>query len=927
MDSKGWADVGSWVQVIDEPDWTENATLANTLAIMKLYKSVDRRIKIYQTRWPQGSGTAVTTSAASAAPAPPGGVPAYAMPLLEIVDWWCPHVCQWTAAGVPAAMAELRAKRQPKLGGGRPFHITVYDNGVPTIESPWERLRTQPLDVWITNGTLDGTLSWYSVNSYGRELKKVPRGASNIKDPYIAPYPTPSVFPNKTEYLRDPAGWGYLLYPLPPQRRPTSPQAAWAPVESVRWVMTGAGLQDAEYLYALEKLRSPLPNVQAVLRQARTLATHFPKRWNPGCTVPNPGHAGDWGDDGYAVDPGSEEDGSSIVNNWRLAMGQALDAAAVTDSRNDGAKADGGTAVTAQRMKSDDVYGHAWWETKHVNLRLRATFDVTKYGGVGDGKADDSSAVMTDLPTDFKSDDDDVPLLPSIVPLPQHYEPGTSGDLTLARSFGFTAAGETSPTLEAALGRFGRLLVNSSKLETKQVAVPASTDSNSLVLLNSCAVDVSGTSLVLDLDTDESYVLSITAAQCSIQAETVYGAMHGMESFVQLVSLVAQDRRVPACKITDKPRFRFRATMIDTSRHYYPLQSILDHLDAMSAVKMNVLHWHIVDIESFAYVSIAFPQLSEHGAYHPTEVYTPADIKRVVEYAKQRGIRVIPGARHTCNTATHLTATAALRLQRLQCSMSSSLPRVTTEIDTPGHVWAGFSAIPGLLTSCYQQGGQTVIGTGPLDPTKEATFTFLRTLLAEIKPLFSDNMFMVGGDEVDFGCWQSNPDVVAFAEQKGWDNSSAGMKRLESYYAQRLLSILAAQNSSVMCWEELFDNGLKLAPDTVRSPPPPPGIWHVLLLTVFGAAGRQCLEGQLDLVPQARRGQHGRSEQQHLLRNPNCSREHEGARWIVEASDGPGDRGRPPNGALLAILPECHQSGLELQRGLALLLLRGANRL
>jgi N-acetyl-beta-hexosaminidase len=138
----------------------------------------------------------------------------------------------------------------------------------------------------------------------------------------------------------------------------------------------------------------------------------------------------------------------------------------------------------------------------------------------------------------------------------------------------------------------------------------------------------------------------------------------------------------------------------------------------MAAVKMNVLHWHvsrllrarschrasaltvrsalhgaactdaalklqIVDIESFPYASEAFPQLAEHGAYHPREIYTAADIARVVHHALERGIRVIP------------------------------------EIDTPGHVWAGFAAIDGLLTTCYD--GAEAVGTGPLDPSKEVS--------------------------------------------------------------------------------------------------------------------------------------------------------------------------------------------------------------
>ena len=261
LDSKGWGDSGSWAQVIDEPSWTNNATFVNTLAIMKLYKSVDSRIKIYQTRWPMGGGTGGSTNTGSAssitADGPPG-MPPYALELLDEVDWWCPHVCQWTFPGVPEAMAALRAKRQ---GGSRPLHITVYDNGVPIIESPWERLRTQPLDVWISNGTLDGTLSWYSVNSY-------PRNA----DPWLHPYTTPSTLSNGTEYLKDPAGWGYLLWPLPPGLRKGG---SWVPVESVRWVMTGAGIQDAEYLYTLQKKAQRSAKVEALLAQARSLATGF----------------------------------------------------------------------------------------------------------------------------------------------------------------------------------------------------------------------------------------------------------------------------------------------------------------------------------------------------------------------------------------------------------------------------------------------------------------------------------------------------------------------------------------------------------------------------------------------------------------------------------------------------------------------------
>lgn len=185
---------------------------------------------------------------------------------------------------------------------------------------------------------------------------------------------------------------------------------------------------------------------------------------------------------------------------------------------------------------------------------------------------------------------------------------------------------------------------------------------------------------------------------------------------------------------------------------------------------------HIVDSQSWPYQSAAFPQLSTTGAFGPAEIYSATDIKKVVDYARARGVTVIP------------------------------------EIDTPGHVWAGLAAMePAVLTTCYHPDG-TVAGTGNLDPSKNTTFAFLTTLLAEIIPLFESGMFMVGGDEVQYDCWASNPEVVKFVKSQGWGSD---MQKLESYYAQRLLSILASQSTAVMCWEDLFNNGLELRNDTL----------------------------------------------------------------------------------------------------------------
>ena len=150
-------------------------------------------------------------------------------------------------------------------------------------------------------------------------------------------------------------------------------------------------------------------------------------------------------------------------------------------------------------------------------------------------------------------------------------------------------------------------------------------------------------SQVLDENSDESYKLNVEAPIANLYATSVWGALRGLETFSQLVFEDGSNYIIHKNKIIDQPRFKYRGFLIDTSRHYLPVKIILQFLDAMAYSKFNVLHWHIVDDPSFPFVSREFPELHKNGAFHPqSHVYTPADVQNIIQYAKFRGIRVLP---------------------------------------------------------------------------------------------------------------------------------------------------------------------------------------------------------------------------------------------------------------------------------------------
>ncbi|XP_028814759.1 beta-hexosaminidase subunit alpha isoform X3 [Denticeps clupeoides] len=265
----------------------------------------------------------------------------------------------------------------------------------------------------------------------------------------------------------------------------------------------------------------------------------------------------------------------------------------------------------------------------------------------------------------------------------------------------------------------------------------------------------------------ENYKLTVSPGQAVLTSVTVWGALRGLESLSQLVE---QDDYgayyINKTEIEDFPRFQFRGLLLDTSRHYLPLQAILKTLDAMAYSKLNVFHWHIVDDPSFPYQSRKYPDLSKKGAYHPfTHIYTQTDVRRVIEHARLRGIRVL------------------------------------AEFDSPGHTQSWGNGQPSLLTPCYR--GDVPSGTyGPVNPILDSTYVFMANLLKEVTSVFPDSYIHLGGDEVDFSCWKSNPDIKAFMKKMGFGSD---FTKLESFYMQNIVNISTMLNRSSVVWQDVFD--------------------------------------------------------------------------------------------------------------------------
>ena len=335
-----------------------------------------------------------------------------------------------------------------------------------------------------------------------------------------------------------------------------------------------------------------------------------------------------------------------------------------------------------------------------------------------------------------------------LMPWPAHANV-ESGILRLESGFEVVWEGHQEPRLSRAVDRFNQRIGN---LTGDDEAVPLK-------------IHCEGPGeKVQSIGEVESYTLRVSSSGVVLKATTPVGVLRGLATLFQLIDKDVEGSFVPAVWIQDEPRFPWRGLLIDVCRHWIPMEVIKRNLDGMAAVKLNVLHWHLSEDQGFRVESKIYPKLHEMGS--DGFFYTQEQVREIVDYARDRGIRVMP------------------------------------EFDMPGHTTSWFIGYPQLSSSPgpFEIGRTWGVQEPCMDPTREETYVFLDAFIEEIAGLFPDAYFHIGGDEVNGISWDNDPGVTAFKKKIGMQDN----QDLQAYFNKRILAIVQKHGKKMIGWDEIF---------------------------------------------------------------------------------------------------------------------------
>jgi hexosaminidase len=357
---------------------------------------------------------------------------------------------------------------------------------------------------------------------------------------------------------------------------------------------------------------------------------------------------------------------------------------------------------------------------------------------------------------------------PDLMPIPSQVAWG-EGRLVLNSRFSIEASGPANPRIQVAVRRTLQRLQDKTGLKFISATTGAAKGGS-----GKAAAAARETKLFIQYDSaglpvqsvkeDESYTLHVTAKQARLSAPNPLGVLRGLETFLQLVR---KDRTlfvVPAVNIDDRPRFQWRGLLIDVCRHWEPMEVLKRNLDGMAAVKMNVLHWHLTEDQGFRVESKRFPRLHQLGS--DGKYFTQDQVREVIAYARNLGIRVVP------------------------------------EFDMPGHTTSWLVGHPEIAAAPgpYHIARTWGIFDSSFDPTREEVYQLIDGFLGEMAALFPDEYMHIGGDEVNGKQWNANPKIQDFMRE----HNLRGNHDLQAYFNSRLSPILTKYGKKMVGWDEIL---------------------------------------------------------------------------------------------------------------------------
>lgn len=341
-----------------------------------------------------------------------------------------------------------------------------------------------------------------------------------------------------------------------------------------------------------------------------------------------------------------------------------------------------------------------------------------------------------------------------LMPWPQRVEqPASGGSLTLTPQLTLQITGDHLAGAEA---RWLERIGNQTGWPLLPASQPVAQPTIRIVIAN--AVDP-----LPQPDSDEHYHLQVDSSGVLLTAPSRFGAMRGMETLLQLIQNGDRGTTLPYVTIDDHPRFPWRGILIDSARHFMPIDTLKRQIDGIAAARMNVFHWHLTDDQGWRFASSRYPQLQQKAS--DGRYYTQQQMRDIVQYAADRGVRVVP------------------------------------ELDLPGHASALAVAMPELISAPgpYQMERGWGVFKPLLDPSNEQVYQVIDNLVGEMATIFPDPWLHIGGDEVDPTQWNQSPHIQQFMRDRGLKDAHA----LQAYFNQRLETILEKHQRQMMGWDEI----------------------------------------------------------------------------------------------------------------------------